>query len=55
MHPNDNSAKTIAACAIVLNYGIISSKSGHFLTAAEIAGPMGVRCLDLHEFAALYP
>jgi hypothetical protein len=52
LHPSDPSAKIIAACAINNNYGIVSVKTGVFLSAIDIGLVHGLTCLTLDEFIA---
>jgi hypothetical protein len=53
MSPSDNSARMIVACAIRHNYGLVSSKSGFYLSPIELGTHQGVTCLSLVQFSAL--
>lgn len=50
INPSDSGAKMIVACAIKNNFGIISSKSGLFITPIDLAGIHGVAHLTLDDF-----
>ena len=51
-HPSDNSAKIIVACAIHHGFGIVSAKSGMFLTPLEVGTHHNIPCLSLTSFLA---
>ena len=53
MHPSDHSARLIVACAIHHNYGLVSSKTGLYLSPIELGAHQGVTCLSLLQFSAL--
>lgn len=52
MHPNDPSAKIIAACAVQFNLGVISNKVGIYLSAVDLAQHAGLNWLTLTDFRA---
>ena len=51
-HPSDDSSRIIAACAIYHNFGIVSAKSGIFLTAVDLGIHHNVPSLSLLQFKA---
>lgn len=53
VHPRDLTCKIVVATAINNNYGIVSYKSGMFLTPSELGQAQNLTCLDLHQFISL--
>ena len=53
MHPSDISAKMIVACAINYNLGIVSAKTGLFLSAIDLGTAHGLVSLTLPQFVSL--
>ena len=49
-HPSDLSARIIAASAVHLGYGIVSSKNGIFTTPLDIGMSLNVVSLTLYDF-----
>lgn len=49
----DHSAKMIVTSALYYNFGIISNKTGMFVTPAELATSHGLMCLTIGQFIAL--
>jgi len=52
LNASDNTTRLMVACAINCNYGIVSSKSGMFLTPVELGKHYGVSSLTLKQFIA---
>ena len=53
VNPTDISAKIIVACALNYNFGIVSAKTGIFLSPVELGAAQGLTCLTLPQFIAL--
>lgn len=53
VHPKDESARMIVACALHHNFGIVSSKTGIFLSPVDLGIHVGLNSLSLEDFAAL--
>ena len=52
LHPKDHSVRMITACAIYHNYGIVTQKSGLYVTSLELGLHQGLTCLPLDQFVA---